>query len=177
MNRLTDFYERIIEPIEDRMIRSIWRITRDGQDAEDAMQDALVRIWTRQARIGAHATPQALILRICIDSACDIARRRERHRRRMEPHDPECQLVDSARPAWEGLAQQELSAAVLTAIHRLSRKQAVAITLRVFEELSYEQIAEAMECTQATARKHVERARKYLQVVLAKYEPGHLTRG
>ena len=53
----------------------------------------------------------------------------------------------------------------------------MAITLRVFEELPYEQIAAAMECSQATARKHVERARKHLQVVLAKHEPGHLTRG
>ena len=53
MNRRDDFYERAVEPIEDRMIRSVWRITRDVQDAEDAMQDALVRIWTHRVRIAA----------------------------------------------------------------------------------------------------------------------------
>ena len=177
MNRPDDFYERAIEPIEDRMIRSVWRITRDVQDAEDAMQDALVRIWTHRDRIAAHASPQALILRICIDVACDVARRRARRRRGTRPEGSREQPEDGSRPAWEALAHQELSSEVLEAVCRLSRRQAVAITLRVFEELPYEQIAAAMECSQATARKHVERARKHLQRVLAKHEPGHLTRG
>jgi RNA polymerase sigma factor (sigma-70 family) len=171
------FYERVIEPIETRMIRSVWRITRDVQDAEDAMQDALVRIWKRRNRVGAHPSPHALILKICIDAACDVARRRARLRRRTEPPSFEVQPTDPTPPTWEELANQELSAEVLAAIHRLSRRQAVAITLRVFEELPYEQIAAAMGCTEATARKHVERARKHLQVALAKHEPGSLTRG
>ncbi|MFI5455684.1 MAG: RNA polymerase sigma factor [Isosphaerales bacterium] len=62
------------------------------------------------------------------------------------------------------------------AINRLSRRQAVAITLRVFEELPYQQIAAAMDCTEATARKHVERARGHLRVVLAKHEPNRIVR-
>jgi RNA polymerase sigma-70 factor (ECF subfamily) len=177
MNRPNGFYERIVEPIEDRMIRSVWRITRNVQDAEDAMQDALVRIWKCRDRIGAHSSPQALILRICIDAACDVARRRARHQRRVESENSEEQPLDTAQAAWEALVHQELSGEVLAAIHRLSRRQAVAITLRVFEELPYEQIAAAMECTEATARKHVERARKHLQVVLAKHEPRYLTGG
>ena len=42
MQTLDDFYARFIEPIEDRMIRSVWRITRNVQDAEDAMQNAVL---------------------------------------------------------------------------------------------------------------------------------------
>jgi DNA-directed RNA polymerase specialized sigma24 family protein len=42
MHTPDDFYGRFIEPIEDRMIRSVWRITRNAQDAEDAMQAALM---------------------------------------------------------------------------------------------------------------------------------------
>jgi len=172
------FYRQFIEPIEDRMIRSVWRITRDVQDAEDAMQDALVQIWKLRNRLGSHASPQALILKICIDAACDITRRRTRQRRRQEPQRPDAQQpVDSARPPWEELEQQELAQQVLAAIHHLAHRQAVAITLRVLEELPYGQVAAAMECSEATVRKHVERARKHLQAALAKHQPGHLTRG
>ena len=89
---------------------------------------------------------------------------------------PPTELVDGARLPWEELAQRELSGEILTAINRLSRRQAVAITLRVFEELPYEQIAAAMNCTEATARKHVERARGHLRVVLAKHEPNRSPR-
>jgi DNA-directed RNA polymerase specialized sigma24 family protein len=48
--------------------------------------------------------------------------------------------------------------------------------LRVFEELPYEQIAAAMDCAEATARKHVERALRQLRVVLAKHDPHRLSR-
>jgi RNA polymerase sigma factor (sigma-70 family) len=176
MNNPDSLYQQIIEPIEDRMIRSVWWITRNAQDAEDAMQNALLAIWKHQHRIKRHASPKALILRIGIDAACDVARRRGRDRRRHEPHDPADQLVDGGRLPWEELAQRELSREIRTAINRLSRRQAVAISLRVFEELPYEQIAAVMNCTEATARKHVERARAHLRVVLAKHEPNRIPR-
>jgi RNA polymerase sigma factor (sigma-70 family) len=171
MNSADSLYEQIIEPIEDRMIRSVWWITRNAQDAEDAMQNALMAIWKKQRRINKHASPQALVLRICIDSACDVARRRGRDRRLIEPQDPADPLVNGAPLPCEELSRRELASEILTAVNRLSRRQAVAITLRVFEELPYEQIAAAMDCSEATARKHVERARGHLRVVLAKHEP------
>jgi RNA polymerase sigma-70 factor, ECF subfamily len=176
MNSLDSLYQQIIEPIEDRMIRSVWRITRNAQDAEDAMQNALMAIWKHQHRISRHASPKALILRICVDAACDMARRRGQDRRKIEAHDPADQIVDGAPLPWEELAQRELSSEILAAVNRLSRCQAVAITLRVFEELPYEQIAAAMNCTEATARKHIERARRHLRVVLAKHEPNRTPR-
>jgi RNA polymerase sigma-70 factor, ECF subfamily len=171
MNSADSFYQQIVEPIEDRMIRSVWRITRNAQDAEDAMQNTLLAIWKNQRRISRHSSPQALVLKICMDSACDVARRRGRDRRQVEPPEPAERLVDGAPLPWEELSQRELADEIVTAISRLSRRQAVAITLRVFEELPYEQIAAAMNCTEATARKHVERARGHLRVVLAKHEP------
>lgn len=176
MNSSDSLWQQIIEPIEDRIIRSVWRITRNAQDAEDAMQNALLTIWKRQHRISKHSSPQALILKMCIDAACDVARRRGRDRRKIEPHDHRDQLIDCAALPWEEIAQRELSSEIVTAITRLSRCQAVAITLRVFEELSYEQIAAAMDCTAATARKHAERARARLRVVLAKHEPDGMPR-
>jgi Sigma-70 region 2 len=60
MHTPDDFYERFIEPIEDRMIRSVWRITRNAQDAEDAMQTALLVMWKRRDRVAGHAAPPAI---------------------------------------------------------------------------------------------------------------------
>jgi RNA polymerase sigma-70 factor, ECF subfamily len=176
MNGSDSLWQQIVQPIEDRMIRSVWRITRNAQDAEDAMQNVLMAIWKRQHQISKHPSPQALILRMCIDAACDIARRRGRDLRRTEPHDPADQLADDAQLPWEEIAQRELSGEIVTAISRLSRCQALAITLHVFEELPYEKIAAAMNCTAATARKHAERARDHLRVVLAKHEPDRVPR-
>lgn len=176
MDSSGSLWQQIIQPIEDRMIRSVWRITRNAQDAEDAMQNALMAIWKRQHQISKHPRPQALILKMCIDAACDAARRRGRDRRKIEPHDSRDQLVDAAPLPWEEIAQRELCDEVVTAVTRLSRCQALAITLHVFEDLPYEEIAAAMNCTSATVRKHAERARDHLRVVLAKHEPDRTTR-
>ena len=140
------------------------------------MQTALMTIWKRRRKISEHAVPQALALKICVNAACDIARRRVRDRR-SEGLEALTNLVigDTVAPS-DSLANQEVGSAIVKAISRLSRRQAVAITLRVLEDLPYEQIAAAMDCTEATARKHAERARAHLRVVLAKHDPQRLTR-
>ncbi|MFY9726215.1 MAG: sigma factor, partial [Bryobacteraceae bacterium] len=64
-------YERLIAPIEGRMIRAVWRIVRDPDEVEDAFQEALLTVWKRWDRICIHPNPQALVLQICIHAAHD----------------------------------------------------------------------------------------------------------
>ena len=158
------------------MVRSIWRIVVNAQDAEDAMQNALLVIWKRWKHVIKHPSPEALILKICIDAAYDVARCGFREQQRTQSHSSIEVPTDPAFSPAEQLIQAELHAEALAAIHRLSRNQAVAMLMRVFEELSYSQIAAAMRCTEATARKHVARARERLQVMLARFEPTKTTR-
>lgn len=66
----------LIAPVKDRMVATVWRILRHPQDAEDALQNALVTIWRRQTQVESHPVPHALILRICADAAIDQFRRR-----------------------------------------------------------------------------------------------------
>jgi RNA polymerase sigma factor (sigma-70 family) len=164
-------YEEIIGPIEDRMIRSIWRITRDAHDAEDAMQNALVTLWKRWHRVQRHPSPQALVLKICVDAALDVARRRVRDRRHIESNDPASHPAGGLPLPLEELAHAELRREVLAAISRLSRRQAVTVMLRAFEELPYNQVAAALGCTEATARKHFARACAQLRLALACHQP------
>jgi RNA polymerase sigma factor (sigma-70 family) len=152
------------------MIRSIWRVTRNAHDAEDAMQNALVTIWKRWTRICRHASPQALVLRICIDAALDITRRRAREGRNVRLHNNANQAIDGSGKPLERIADDELRREILAAIGRLSRRQALAVMLRVFEELPYGQIAAAIGCTEPTARKHFERGRANLRHALARHE-------
>jgi RNA polymerase sigma-70 factor, ECF subfamily len=169
MNDLQQTYDRIVRPIKDRMIRSIWRIVRNPQDAEDAMQDALVVVLKRWDRIASHPNPQSLVLKICIDAACDVARRRQRHRRIAE-------LGQAAQPSGapapsETVAGKEEYAEILGAIHRLSRNQSAAMLMRAVQGQSYEEIAGVLGCTEATARKHVARSRLRLKKWLAHLDP------
>jgi RNA polymerase sigma factor (sigma-70 family) len=153
------------------MIRTIWRIVRDPQDAEDAMQEALLTIWMRWHRVCKHPRPEALVLKICVDAAYDLTRRRLRQRRRLELADVAGEpSATSCSPPGETI-RAEQHAEILKAIHRLSRRQAVAALMRLVEGQSYGQIAAALGCTEATVRKHVARARGRLRVALAHLAP------
>jgi RNA polymerase sigma factor (sigma-70 family) len=161
--RPTD-YEGLIQPIEDRMIRSVWRIVRDPHDFDDAFQEALATIWKRLNRILRHPNPHALVLRICANAAYDVIRDRAR-RRRVEPVWPD------AVPAADLPADHERQEEILGAIARLPRRQAESALMRFSQELSYKDIAEAIGCSEVTARTHVKRARIRLAEALAHLVP------
>lgn len=164
-------YETLIQPIEDRMIRTVWRIVRDPDDADDAFQDALATVWKRLGRIRRHPNPHALILRICVNSAYDLLRRKARRLKREAVDAVAEEAADPTPSAADRMSRQEEQAEILEGIGRLPRKQGEAVLMRFVEELPYSDIAQALGCREVTVRTHVARARSRLSRELAHLAP------
>jgi RNA polymerase sigma-70 factor (ECF subfamily) len=174
MNDREREYERLIAPIEDRMMRAVWRVSRDPDDAEDAFQEALLTVWKRWDRIETHPNPQALVLHICIHAAHDVLRRKVRRVKWLEAAAIPEDIPDSSASAIQNISGAERDAQVLRAIGLLSKNQARAILMHAVEEIPYGEIALAMDCRESTVRKHVARARARLRTLLAQQEePSH----
>jgi RNA polymerase sigma factor (sigma-70 family) len=168
-------YDALLRPIQDQMLRSIWRITRVAEDAEDALQESLTIIWRRRARIGRHPHPHALILRICVNCACDVLRARlRRGSRETALTEPDAILAKDC-PVDQPLRNRELRDDISRALMRLPRRQATAVLMRYVLELPYPQIGDALGCSEVTARVHVNRARQKLSRLLAHLVPSHDT--
>jgi len=167
-------YERLITPIEDRMMRAVWRISRDPDDADDAFQEALLTVWKRWDRVRRHPNPHALVLHICINAAHDVLRRKVRQGKWLEAGALPEDIPDSSSSTLQDISGAEQSAHVLRAIGLLSKNQARAILMHVVEDIPYGDIAAAMDCRESTVRKHVARARARLRTLLAQQEePSH----
>jgi RNA polymerase sigma-70 factor, ECF subfamily len=167
LNSDSSNYEALVRPHEDQMLRSIWRITRVAEDAEDALQESLTIIWKRRARIAQHPRPRALVLRICVHCACDVLRARlRRGSRETAMIDPEAFCAD-ARPVDRELCGRELRDDIARALVRLPSRQAAAVVMRHILELPYQEIGDALGCSETTARVHVNRACKKLSRLLA----------
>lgn len=164
-------YERLVAPITDGMMRAVWRILRDPDEAEDAFQEALLTVWKRWDRIRRHPNPHALVLRICVHSAQDTLRRKARRQKWMDADGVPEALADHKRSAVERLADAEQSDEVRRAIAILPKNQAQAIQMHLVEEIPYVDIAAAMDCREVTVRKHVARARAKLRALLAHLIP------
>lgn len=169
MNESQSIYDRIIGPIEEQMIRSIGRIVRNRQDAEDAMQDALMTIWKRWNRVCNHPNPQAMVLRICIDAAYDQSRQRIRHDRKRDLTKLTKKPIDQSPTPPQVAENSEQYRELMATIHSLPRQQAVATLMRVVQGQSYSDIASALGCAEVTARKHVARGRERLQSELSHF--------
>lgn len=170
-------YDALVGPIQDQMLRSIWRITRVAEDAEDALQESLTIIWKRRARIGRHPCPRALILRICVNCACDVLRSRLRRGSREKALiDPDALHAKDC-PVGQRLHSQELRDDISRALLRLPSRQATAVVMRYILELSYDEIGGALGCSETTARVHVNRAHKKLSRLLAHLASSNSTEG
>lgn len=160
-------YDELIAPLEARMMRSIWRVVRNADLAEDCLQDALAVVWKKRCRIRLHPNPQALILKICLNAAWDSLRRLERMQRQTDLS----QLHNA--PAWpdrdadRDLEGREIVEQVQQAIRRLPRKRALAVMMRLIHEESFEAIAHALDCSEITVRIHISKGRAQLRKYLS----------
>ena len=146
---MSNDYEQWIRPIEGQMIHSIWRIVRDADDADDAMQAALETVWKRLPKVRRHPNPHALVLRICANAAYDLLRRRARRGWAVNAETRSDAVVDRSPSPRETLHEEEQMTALFGAIARLTRSQGVAVLMRFVQEQSYTDIAEALDAAKA----------------------------
>jgi RNA polymerase sigma factor (sigma-70 family) len=161
-------YEELIAPIESRMMRCIWRVVRSPDLAEDALQDALTLIWRKLHQIRNHPNPHALILKICLNAACDALRKRKRaasHEDLSLIHNlPDSSSADAVR----SLEAKEIEAEVLNAISQLPRKQALAVLMRIVQDEPFAVIAQTLGCSEVTVRIQVSKGRGRLRRLLSR---------
>ncbi len=152
------------------MLRAVRRVVHDPDAARDALQDALVRLWQRRDVVRGHPNPEALVLRVCLHAAIDATRRGWR-RRETSDDLPEARAEGRDQGPAAALEREERYEAVLEAVARLPRRQAVAVVMRAVEDEPYAVIAQALGCAEVTARIHVMRARARLGRLLAHLAP------
>ena len=160
-------YDELIAPLEARMMRSIWRIVRNADLAEDCLQDVLFVIWKKRFLIHRHPNPQALILKICLDTAYSSLRKLERMKRQTSLMGEIA--AHTCHDADRDLEEREIEQQVQRAIRKLPRKRALAVMMRLIQEESFEAIAQVLGCSEVTARIHISRGRAQLRKWLSPF--------
>ena len=156
-------YDELIAPLEALMMRSIWRIVRNADLAEDCLQDVLAVVWKKRFQIRLHPNPQALILRICLNAGCDTLRRLDRTQRQTDLSHLDNAPAPPTHDADRDLEEGEIVKQVQQAIRRLPRKRALAVMMRLIHEESFEAIAQTLDCSETTVRIHISRGRAQLR--------------
>ena len=116
---------------------------RSPADAEDIVQDAFVRFWRRNYRID----NRALLYAAVRSTALDLLRRDSRRARR------EAEAVSGMDQAIEPEFQfeDESQQALSVALNRLPLEQREVVVMKIWNELTFAEIAQALEISQNTA--------------------------
>ncbi|HEX4405482.1 MAG TPA: sigma-70 family RNA polymerase sigma factor [Polyangia bacterium] len=152
------------------------RMTRHEKDAEDLVQDALVRAYRFFDTFEAGTNCKAWLFRILTNVFCNRYREREReheilHEAEASPANFEQFLAgaDSERDVETALLGHMVSGDVEKALEALPTDFRMAVILADLEDFSYKEIAEIMECPAGTVMSRLYRGRKMLQQALYGY--------
>lgn len=145
-----------------------YAILGDGEEAEDAAQEAFVRAYRAMDSFDGRHRFVDWMRRITVNCALSSLRRHRRDARRTSSA-----ATVAPRPAADGPAQyaeaNHLETEVRKALRALPPRQRAAITLFALEDMDLVSTAEAMGCAVGTAKAHLHRARRKLRELLADY--------
>lgn len=166
-------YEILLRRYNRRLFRVTRSILRDDDDAQDAMQEAYVRAFTRLADYRTPGNFGAWLTRIAINEALMKKRRDQRfeHPGAMETDEDDALMQMPAPGAGtEDLAANgELRRLIETAVDRLPDNCRTVFVLRAIEQLSIEETAAHLDIPPATVKTRFHRARGLMQHALANH--------
>jgi RNA polymerase sigma-70 factor, ECF subfamily len=169
----TAAFEQLVERHQRLVIGTVGRMLGSASDAEDIAQQVFVRVWKNVNRYEPRAKFTTWLLKITRNLVFNELRRRSRHPAvplQSQTEEEERPLKDEHAVAPDAtLLEHELQEAVDAAIARLPETQRMAVILRRYEELSYEEIAEALDQSVSAVKSLLFRARTELRENLKHY--------
>jgi RNA polymerase sigma-70 factor, ECF subfamily len=148
--------------------RALWRLARryvkNDADAADVVQQAFVRAFRAADSFRGAATVRSWLFRIAINAALNHLRDHARERPDDIPDDALTAAAEGSTRIEAAEAHERLRAAVAT----LPDKQRMVLELRVFDELSFREVAELSDCTENAAKVNFHYAVKRLRHLLAR---------
>ena len=154
-------FDELVERHSAEIFAYVWRLLRDTGDAEDCLQETFLRAFRSYGRVRAGTNYRAWLYKIATNTARSQWKRRARSDVHTTELDPDRQTDEMS--VADRVERKALLAAVARAVEALPDQQRAALIMRKYQELSYAEIAAALECTEAAARANVYQAVKKLQ--------------
>ncbi len=154
-------FKNDVLPLKDKIFRLALRITLNREEAEDIVQDTLIKVWNKRFEWQSINSLEAFALTICRNLSLDLKAKKESQNVTFDEavHD----RADIAPPPDERMIRGEGTSLVMQLIDRLSEKQRTIITLRDVEGKTYKEIAEVMQIGESDVKVNLFRARNKIK--------------
>jgi len=159
-------FDHIVRSHQRRVFRVLLSLVKDRDLADNLTQDCFLRAYQKRATFRGEATVETWLIRIAFNLARDHARNRRwafwrnifQHTSPSEQEAVNRDVPDPTPSAERALLAREQLAAAESALENISPRQRLAFSLRFFEEMTLEEVAEAMQLEVGTVKAHLFRA-------------------
>lgn len=159
-NVVMNDFDRFVATHVDDLLRTAYLIVGDEAEAEDLVQECLLRVARRWPRVRRMDQPRAYARRILVNLAVDGARGRARRRSELVPEAAERSTAVDPLPALDARAE------LLQALAELPARQRAVLVLRYFNDLTESQVAEVLGCSPGTVKSSASRGLARLREAL-----------
>jgi RNA polymerase sigma-70 factor, ECF subfamily len=184
----TEFMAQV-EPLRRELLAYCYRLSGSVQDAEDLVQEAMLRGWRSYADFRGEASVRTWLYRIATNAFLSTARRRRHLPSDLGPATadisldmvmdsesawveplPDALIASDADPAGTVVARDQLRLALIASLQRLAPRQRSALLLREALGFSAAEIGEALQVSVPAVKSLLQRARASLETTV---EPLH----
>ena len=159
-------FDTLVRKYQHKVMKVISRYIRDQSEVYDVAQEAFIKAYRALPRFRGDSAFYTWMYRIAINTAKNYLVAQGRRMPNVDIDAQEAEQYEGASGLREQatpehlLMRDEIESTVYSAIEQLPDDLRTAITLRELEGLSYEEIAEAMDCPVGTVRSRIFRARE-----------------
>ncbi len=154
-------------PLKNQLFRLALRITLNREEAEDIVQDTMIKVWDKRYEWSSIDSIEAYSLRVCRNISLDRLKKRDNQNDSLE--EQKFDSVHTSTPQDQLITQDRLRV-VKEIINSLPEKQRSCIQLRDFEGKQYKEIADILGITEEQVKINIFRARQAVKQRFQKIE-------
>ena len=170
-------FDLLVLKYQPRLISTAFKFVKDLQIAEDLVQDSFIKSFKSLGSFREDSTFYTWIYRITVNTSKNylVSKKRKDELLQTDISKEENHVIepiDKDTPEDFFYANQ-LHKIIIESLNRLGEDTKTALTLREFDGLSYEQIAEVVNCPVGTVRSRIFRGREVIDDAIKEYRNGH----
>jgi RNA polymerase sigma-70 factor, ECF subfamily len=155
-------FDRLVERYQRDVYRLCYRYVNNHQDANDMAQEAFLKAYRALSKFRGDSAFSTWLYRIAVNTCLNFRAARRAPQEELSEH-----LADGAAGVAERLQADERSARVREAVARLPEKQRATLILKIYHDLTHEEVARVLGASVGTVKANLFHALGNLRKLLA----------
>ncbi len=148
-------------PLKNKLFRLAMRITLNREEAEDIVQDTLIKVWNNREQWQEIDSIEAYCYKIAHNLSLDHLKKAENQNDSLE--NIQIERADTSSNPYEKMLQTDKISQIKQLVDALPEKQKSCMQLRDFEGKSYKDIAQILDMTEEQVKVNIFRARQAIK--------------